>query len=113
MFSSHDLERVALRAGTTSDRTSKVGEHLLSTYWVPDTITLLTSAQFILPSTLKKKVVFFDLRGLSGVVTGQGTIHSVRRNVMKEQAQTCELSREERTSCSQSVGADDTEVVAF
>lgn len=61
-------------------------EHLLNTYYAPDTITLLTSSQFILPSTLKKNIVVVDLRGLTGIVTGQKTIHSVRSKDVKEQA---------------------------
>lgn len=58
-------------------------EHLLCTRHYHFTYII----QFILPSTLKKNIVVFDLRGLTGIVTGQRTIHSVRSNDAKEQAQ--------------------------
>lgn len=59
LFSNHDLEGISQSAGSTSGRTNKVGEHLLSTCYVPGPITLFTTSQVILPSTLKKVVTFY------------------------------------------------------
>lgn len=88
MFSNRGLEGIALSTGSTSERTNKVGEHLLNTYCVPGTVyhfTYIISTYS--PINLKKKVVVFDLRELIGVVTGQRTIHSGRSTAVKEQAQ--------------------------
>lgn len=39
LFSNCDLEGITLSTRSTSGRTNEVGEHLLSTCYVPDTIT--------------------------------------------------------------------------